>query len=350
MEEILLTEYAHGAGCGCKIAPDKLQEILHRQTEGVSTKNLLVGNDSADDAAVYQLDDAGNCIISTTDFFMPIVDDAYDFGRVAATNAISDVYAMGGTPLLALAILGWPIEKLPATLANRVIEGAREICKEAGIPLAGGHSIDSPEPVFGLCVTGAVKKEHIKQNNTAQPGDWLFLTKPLGTGILTTAGKRKSLLPEHVGLALAEMVKLNKIGQILGKQPWVTAITDITGFGLAGHLTEMCGENRVSAELFWNQVPFIADLSHYIKNRILPDATFRNWNSYGKNIAFDKGVPVMDAFNLLPDPQTSGGLLVAVREDAKEDMQQLLRNNGIEFIAPVGRIRERGEKMIFVTQ
>ncbi|MBL7727789.1 MAG: selenide, water dikinase SelD, partial [Dinghuibacter sp.] len=212
MEEILLTEYAHGAGCGCKIAPDKLQEILQNQTGSTQFPNLLVGNDSADDAAVYQTDSDGNCIISTTDFFTPIVDDAFDFGRVAAANALSDVYAMGGTPLMAIAILGWPVEKLPAPLANRVIEGARAICAEAGIPLAGGHSIDSPEPIFGLAVTGMAKNWQIKQNNTAKAGNLLFITKPLGTGILSTAAKRKALLPEHQGLAIAEMTKLNQIG------------------------------------------------------------------------------------------------------------------------------------------
>lgn len=348
MEEILLTEYAHGAGCGCKIAPDKLQEILQNQTGSEQYPNLLVGNNSADDAAVYQTDAGGNCIISTTDFFTPIVDDAFDFGRVAACNALSDVYAMGGTPLMALAILGWPIEKLPTQLANRVIEGARAICAEAGIPLAGGHSIDSTEPIFGLAVTGMAKKGQIKQNNTVKEGNLLFLTKPMGTGMLTTAAKRKALLPEHQGLALAEMIKLNRIGEELGKQPWVTALTDVTGFGLAGHLTEMCGENAFSAEIYWKKLPFIADLSHYIKNRILPDATFRNWNSYGKNIGFGAGVPVMDAFNLLPDPQTSGGLLVAVEENAAGGMVQLLKERGISYTEPIGKIVVRGEKTIVV--
>lgn len=346
MEEFLLTQYAHGSGCGCKIAPDKLQEILHRQTSGFADQHLLVGNEAADDAAVYRLNDSGECIISTADFFTPIVDDAYDFGRVASANAISDVYAMGGTPLVAIAILGWPVEKLPAELANRVIEGARAICAEAGIPLAGGHSIDSPEPIFGLSVTGTVHEQHIKKNNTAQPGDLLFLTKSLGTGILSAAQKRKSLLPEHEGLALTEMLKLNKIGAKMGEKPWVSAITDVTGFGLAGHLIEMCGD-RISAELYWSRIPFLADLSHYIKNRILPDATFRNWNSYGKEIGFEKGVPVMDAFNLLPDPQTSGGLLVAVHETERETMQQLLQAYGLNT-EPIGRMTQKGEKKITV--
>jgi selenide, water dikinase len=348
MEEILLTQFAHGAGCGCKIAPDKLQEILKGQTIGFTDSKLLVGNDTADDAAVYQLDDGGNCIISTTDFFTPIVNDAFDFGRVAATNAISDVYAMGGKPLLAIAILGWPVEKLPTALANRVIEGARSVCAEAGIPLAGGHSIDSPEPIFGLSVTGLVKKEHIKQNNTAKPGDLLFLTKPIGVGILTTAEKRNALLPEHKGMAIAEMTKLNKIGAFLGEKDFVSAITDITGFGLAGHLTEMCGD-YLSAELNWSAIPFITDLSHYIKNRILPDATFRNWNNYGKNIAFESGVPVMDAFNLLPDPQTSGGLLVCVNKNSQGEMERLLQEHGIPHLVPIGRITGKKEKTILIS-
>lgn len=347
MEEYLLTQYAHGSGCGCKIAPDKLQEILNSTAAGFTDKNLLVGNEAADDAAVYRLNDSGDCIISTADFFTPIVDDAYDFGRVASANALSDVYAMGGTPLMAIAILGWPVEKLPPALAGKVIEGARAVCAEAGIMLAGGHTIDSPEPIFGLSVTGKVQEPHIKKNNTAEPGNLLFLTKPIGIGILAAAEKRKSLLPEHTGIALAEMVKLNRIGEVLGRQEWVTAITDVTGFGLGGHLTEMCGA-RLSAELNWNNIPFITDLSHYIKNRILPDATFRNWNSYGKNIGFEKGVPVMDAFNLLPDPQTSGGLLVAIKENEQPALQKLFEENGIPFISPVGRFCERGEKIITV--
>lgn len=346
MEEYQLTQYAHGSGCGCKIAPDKLQEILNSPAAGFTDKNLLVGNEAADDAAVYRLNDSGDCIISTADFFTPIVDDAFDFGRVASANALSDVYAMGGTPLVAIAILGWPIEKLPPALANQVIEGARAICAEAGITLAGGHTIDSPEPIFGLSVTGKVQEPHIKKNNTAQPGDWLFLTKKLGIGILSSAQKRKSLLPEHEGLALAEMLKLNKIGAKMGEMMCISAMTDVTGFGLAGHLGEMCG-NRLSAELYWSKIPFLADLSHYIKNRILPDATFRNWNSYGKEIGFEKGVPVMDAFNLLPDPQTSGGLLVAVNEQALETMQQLFHEYGLNT-EPIGRITEKGEKKIMV--
>jgi selenide, water dikinase len=345
---ILLTEYAHGAGCGCKIAPKVLHEILQNQTTTIGDSKLLVGNNTNDDASVYELDE-NNCIISTTDFFTPIVNDAFQFGQVAAANAISDVYAMGGKPIMALAILGWPVEKLPAELANKVIEGARTICAEAGIMLAGGHSIDSPEPIFGLSVNGLVAKKNIKQNNTAQEGDFLFITKPIGVGILATAEKKAQLQEGHEGLAVAQMKILNKIGAVLGQKDWVTAMTDVTGFGLAGHLIEMCEGASISAELYWNKIPQITDLSYYLKNRILPDATFRNWNSYGTKIGFDKAIPVMDAFNILPDPQTSGGLLIAVKPNAIEQMQELLKQNGLEnFIAPIGQMKKVGEKIIQV--
>jgi selenide, water dikinase len=344
----LLTEYAHGAGCGCKIAPKVLHEILQNQTTIIGDSKLLVGNNTNDDAAVYELDET-NCIISTTDFFTPIVNDAFQFGQIAAANAISDVYAMGGRPIMALAILGWPVEKLSTELANKVIEGARSICAEAGIMLAGGHSIDSPEPIFGLSVNGLVAKKNIKQNNTAQEGDALFMTKPIGVGILATAEKKAQLQEGHEGLAVTQMKTLNKIGAVLGEKDWVTAMTDVTGFGLAGHLIEICEGAGFSAELYWNKIPQITDLSYYLKNRILPDATFRNWNSYGTKIGFDKAVPVMDAFNILPDPQTSGGLLIAVKANAVAQMQELLIENQLEnFIAPIGQMKPKGEKVIQV--
>ncbi len=345
---ILLTEYAHGAGCGCKIAPKVLHEILQNQTTTHTDSKLLVGNNTNDDAAIYELDEE-NCIISTTDFFTPIVNDAFQFGQIAAANAISDVYAMGGKPIMAIAILGWPVEKLPAELANKVIEGARNICAEAGIMLAGGHSIDSPEPIFGLSVNGLVAKKNIKQNDTSQEGDYLFLTKPIGVGILATAEKKSQLQEGHEGLAVTQMKILNKIGAILGQQEWVTAMTDVTGFGLAGHLVEMCEGAGLSADLYWTKIPQVTDLSYYLKNRILPDATFRNWNSYGTKIGFDKTVPVMDAFNILPDPQTSGGLLIAVKPYAIVEMQELLKQNGLEnFIEPIGQMKVKADKVIQV--
>ncbi len=348
-EEIKLTQFAHGAGCGCKIAPKVLQEILLNQTsEHNNDAKLLVGNNTNDDAAVYELDEE-NCIISTTDFFTPIVNDAYSFGQIAATNAISDVYAMGGKPIMALAILGWPVDKLSSSLANKVIEGARNICSKAGIVLAGGHSIDSPEPIFGLSVNGLIAKKNIKKNNTAQEGDFIFITKPIGVGILATAEKRSQLQLEHEGLAVQQMTQLNNIGALLGKCDFVTALTDVTGFGLAGHLVEMCEGSDVSAELYWNKILLICDLSFYLKNRILPDATFRNWNSYGTKIAFDKGVPVMDAFNILPDPQTSGGLLIAVKENDLEKMITILNENNLQnFIEPIGKFTAKKEKVIQV--
>jgi selenide, water dikinase len=347
-DEIKLTEYSKGAGCGCKIAPKQLQEILQNQTTTITDANLLVGNNTNDDAAVYALDEE-NCIISTTDFFTPIVNDAYQFGQVAAANAISDVYAMGGTPILALAILGWPVEKLSTELANKVIAGARAVCSKAGITLAGGHSIDSQEPIFGLSVNGLVHKKNIKQNNTAQVEDVIFITKPIGIGILTTAEKKKVLLPQDAGKAVQVMTNLNTIGAVLGKQDFVTAMTDITGFGLAGHLIEMAEGANLSAEMYWDKIPMLTDFSTYIKTGVRPDATSRNWNSYGSKIKIEKTVPMMDAFTLLPDPQTSGGLLVCVKKDSVVAMQNLLIENGLEaFIEPIGIMVDKIDKVVIV--
>ena len=236
-KKIKLTQYSHGAGCGCKISPQVLDKILHSNFVLPDNKKLLVGNNTKDDAAVYDLDN-GTALIATTDFFMPIVDDPFDFGRIAAANAISDVYAMGGKPVLAIAILGWPVNILSPEVAQKVIEGARSICLEAGISLAGGHSIDSPEPIFGLAVNGLISTENVKQNNQAKVGDLLFLTKSLGVGILTTAEKKGLLLPEHDGIAAKQMMQLNKIGELLGKIEGVHAMTDVTGFGL------LCQEAR----------------------------------------------------------------------------------------------------------
>ncbi len=350
MENIKLTTYSKGAGCGCKIAPKTLQEILLNQTTTTHTDaKLLVGNHTNDDAAVYELDN-DNCLISTTDFFTPIVNDAYNFGQIAATNAISDIYAMGGKPILALAILGWPVETLPTALANKVIEGARNMCAKAGIVLAGGHSIDSQEPIFGLSVNGIVAKQHIKQNNTAQVGDYIFVTKPIGVGILTTAEKKEKLLEQDATKALAVMTTLNDIGIALGKLPYVTAMTDVTGFGLAGHLIEICEGSTTSATLQWDAIPMVTDLSPYIKIGIRPDATSRNWNSYGAKILIEKTVPMMDAFTLLPDPQTSGGLLFTVNENYVEAIQLLLQQHNLtQHTKPIGRIVSKGEKVIIVS-
>ena len=347
-ELIRLTQYSHGAGCGCKIAPKVLDEILKSNISIPGNKNLLVGNSSKDDAAVYDLEN-GMALISTTDFFMPIVDDAFDFGRIAAANSISDVYAMGGKPLLAIAVLGWPVEKIPVEIARRVIDGGRTICNEAGIPLAGGHSIDSPEPIFGLAVTGIINKENLKKNNSAEEGDLIFLTKPLGVGILSTAQKRGLLKESHLQIMINQMTKLNKIGEELGKIKGVTAMTDVTGFGLLGHLIEMAEGSGLSAEIYYDKIPVADGVKEYISQRIFPDAATRNWSSYSDKIKFEKGVNVMEAFTLLPDPQTNGGLMFSIKENRNEEVVALLGKSGLkDFIEPIGKFILKGEKTIEV--
>jgi selenide,water dikinase len=344
MENIQLTKYSHGAGCGCKISPKILDEILATNFAMPDNKNLLVGNHSKDDAAVYDMGN-GIALISTTDFFMPIVDDPYEFGRIASANAISDVYAMGGKPALAIAILGWPINILPPSVAQKVIEGSRSICAEAGIPLAGGHSIDSPEPIFGLAVNGFVSIENIKQNNTAQAGDVLFLTKPLGVGILTTAEKKGILKSEHIGLAAKQMMQLNKIGELLGKLKGVNAMTDVTGFALLGHLVEMAEGSGLSAVIDFNQVPTIDGIGFYIEQKSIPGGNGRNWDSYGEKI----GAITDYQKAILADPQTSGGLLIAVAPNAVEAVTSLLQQNGLEkFASPIGYLTPKSEKFISI--
>lgn len=346
-ESLKLTHYSHGAGCGCKIAPAVLEEIL-KSNLSLPAEKLLVGNSSKDDAAVYDMGN-GTAIISTTDFFMPIVDDAFDFGRIAAANSISDVYAMGGKPLLAIAILGWPVEKLPASMAQKVIDGGRTICREAGISLAGGHSIDSPEPFFGLCVTGVVAIENLKKNNTAEEGDFLFITKPLGVGVLATAQKRGKLQEENLTGLVSQMSTLNKIGEELGKIKGVTAMTDVTGFGLLGHLIEMAEGSGLSAELVYNKIPVADGVKELISQRIFPDATTRNWSGYNRKVRFEKGMNVMEAFALLPDPQTNGGLLFSVKENSVEKIRTVLSDAGLnDFTEPIGRLIARGEKIVDV--
>ena len=331
----LLTQYSHGAGCGCKISPKILDEILESNFAMPDNKKLLVGNHSKDDAAVYDLDN-GSALISTTDFFMPIVDDPYEFGRIASANAISDVYAMGGKPILAIAILGWPINILPPAVAQKVIEGSRSICKEAGISLAGGHSIDSPEPIFGLAVNGLVEIANIKQNNMAQEGDLLFLTKPLGVGILTTAQKKGLLKQAHVGLAAKQMMQLNKVGEALGKLKTVSAMTDVTGFGLLGHLVEMAEGSGLSAVVDFDNVKLITeDLTNYIDQKCVPGGTNRNWDSYGQKI----GTLTDYQKAILADPQTSGGLLIAVNRTDVAQLKQVLKNHGLDaFLSPIGEM------------
>ena len=345
---IALTQYAHGAGCGCKIAPQVLQEIIMGDVHSIENKNLLVGNGNNDDAAVYDLGN-GKALISTTDFFMPIVDDAFEFGRVAAANAISDVYAMGGTPTLALAILGWPVNKLSPQLAKRVLDGARTICNEAGIPLAGGHSIDTLEPMFGLSVNGLIDLQNLKKNNTAREGDLLFITKPLGTGILSTAQKRNALKEEDAKPLLEQLTKLNAIGEKLGKIKGVTAMTDVTGFGILGHLIEMAEGSDLTAKINYLRVPKMAALSQYLSQGIVPDATYRNWNAFQKKVHFGEGVNVAEAFSVLPDPQTNGGILFAADKSALSEIKVLLAENGLlNFAEPIGEMLKKEEKVIRV--
>jgi selenide,water dikinase len=338
--EIKLTQFSPGAGCGCKISPADLHEIIKRVPGNAQYKALLVGCESRDDAAVYDLGD-GQAIISTTDFFTPIVDDPWDFGRIAAANAISDIYAMGGKPLMAISILGWPLARLSAAMAGLVLEGAVDICKSAGIPLAGGHSIDISDPVFGLSVTGLVKKEHIKQNNTARLGCRLFLTKPLGIGILSTASK-KNLLDEGDYLnSVAWMTKLNSAGIELGSMEGVRAMTDVTGFGLLGHLLEICEGSGLSARIRFDSIPKLDNIKGYIEKNCIPGGTFRNWKSYGDKIGkiteFQKLV--------LADPQTSGGLLIAVDQEVPA-FDAYAAKNGFKEIGVLEKVSM--EKQIWV--
>jgi len=340
MSEIRLTQFSHGAGCGCKIAPSILDAILQSNEAMPHTGNLIVGNSSRDDAAVYDLGN-GTALISTTDFFMPIVDDPFEFGKIASANAISDVYAMGGTPILAIAILGWPIDTLSPEIARTVIEGSRAMCAEAGIALAGGHSIDSPEPIFGLAVNGIVPIHQLKQNTGAQPGDVLYLTKPLGIGILTTAEKKSLLRDEHRHLASQWMMRLNSIGKELSSIEGVHALTDVTGFGLFGHLIEMCEGSNVHAELYMNDIPLLESLLDYVEMNSIPGGTHRNWKSYGHKVG-----EVSDIVkHILADPQTSGGLLIAVAPDAAQQVEDLINKySDLNRVQPIGRCVEQSEQ------
>ena len=326
MNEIKLTQYSHGAGCGCKISPAVLDTILHSNLPKQKFPSLLVGNESKDDAAVFDIGD-GTCIISTTDFFMPIVDDPFTFGAIASVNAISDVYAMGGEPFMAVAILGWPINKIAPEVAKEVLEGSRSICAEAGIPLAGGHSIDCPEPVFGLAVSGKMKKENLKRNDTAKEGSLLYLTKKLGIGIITTAQKKGIVSEVHLQQAVDTMLTLNKPGAQFGKLSYVNAMTDVTGFGLLGHLVEVCEGSNLSAEINFNDVPKFDFLQEYIQQKSMPGGTQRNWESYGHKIN-----EISDEQKaILADPQTSGGLLVSVDQEKKNEFEAEAKTLGLDL-------------------
>lgn len=321
-----LTQFSPGAGCGCKIAPKVLDEILKNCGDQNDDPNLLVGNNTKDDASVFDIGN-GKAIINTTDVFTPIVDDPYTYGKIAAINAISDVYAMGGKPLTALSILGWPTDKLPVEYAGDVIKGARDACKEAGIKISGGHSISISDPIFGLAVTGIIDTDKIKTNSNATEDSHIYLTKPLGIGIITTAEKRGLVKEEHKQKAVELMCSLNKIGYELSGLKAVTAMTDVTGFGLLGHLFEVCEGSGLNAVIKYNKVPTIDGLDEYVKQNIAPGGTTRNFESYGHKIH-----KITEEQKLvLCDPQTSGGLLIAVKENGISDFESIMKKNNQEY-------------------
>ena len=334
MESIKLTQFSRGSGCGCKIAPDVLEKILKNNVVSITDTNLLVGNATKDDAAVYDLGN-GTALISTVDFFMPIVDDAFDFGRIAAANAISDVYAMGGKPLLATAVLGWPIDKLPVELAQKVIEGAKTICNQAGITLAGGHSIDALEPMFGLSVNGIIDIKHLKKNSGAKVGDLIYITKKIGVGILATALKRNVISDAHKTVFIHQLAQLNSIGSQLGELNYVTALTDITGFGLLGHLIEMVEGSNLSAQINYLNVPIIDNIQDYTSKMIVPDNVYRNWNSFKQKV---KNIGA-ESFFTLCDPQTNGGLMITISAEYQQEFETFLTENNLSaFAKPIGTI------------
>ncbi|HSH08332.1 MAG TPA: selenide, water dikinase SelD [Burkholderiales bacterium] len=319
LEKIRLTEFSHGGGCGCKIAPAVLTEILASTPVRGLPESLMVGTETADDAAVYKLNDA-QALIATTDFFTPIVDDPYDFGRIAATNAISDIYAMGGKPIFALAVVGMPLDKLPVNVIGRILEGGESVCATAGIPIAGGHSIDVLEPIYGLVAMGLAHPDHVKRNNSARAGDKLILGKPLGVGILSAVLKKGKLSDAGYATMIDWTTRLNTPGAALAEMSGVHAMTDVTGFGLAGHLLEICRGSKLSAQLRWEAIPLIPDALEWAKQGIATGASERNWKGYGHDVELPGGAPEWMQ-KLITDPQTSGGLLVAC--DPKVEQQVL---------------------------
>ena len=331
---VRLTSLAHGGGCGCKLAPSVLRELMAGQPAVSPYANLLVGTETGDDAAVYRLDD-GNCIIATTDFFMPMVDDPFDFGRVAATNAISDVYAMGGTPIMALALVGMPIDRLPVETIGRILAGGESVCAAAGIPIAGGHTIDSVEPIYGLVVMGLVHPDKVKRNAGARAGDVLVLGKPIGVGVMSAALKKGELPPEGYAAMIAATTKLNTPGRALADMPAVHALTDVTGFGLLGHTLELARGARLAAHLDWPAVPLLDGVRGLAERGFLTGASGRNWAGYGREVRLGAGLGDLER-GLLTDPQTSGGLLVACAPDAVDAVLGAFRRDGFERAAVVG--------------
>jgi selenide, water dikinase len=335
-KNIKLTSFSHGGGCGCKIAPGVLADILKNSAGFPVPKELLVGIETSDDAAVYKLNDE-QALIATTDFFMPIVDDPYDFGRIAATNAISDVYAMGGTPIMALALVGMPINKMPIETIGKIIRGGESICAEAGIPIAGGHSIDSVEPIYGLVVMGLVHPSKIKRNADAQTGDVLILGKPLGVGILSAALKKDALDAAGYATMIASTTKLNKPGIALSNMPGVHALTDVTGFGLLGHLLEIVRGSGLTAKLSMNKVPLLANVQQLASNGFVTGASGRNWESYGQHVTLGRDISDIHKA-LLTDPQTSGGLLVSCAPSDVAEVLALFAQEGFAHAAVIGEM------------
>ena len=337
-QPIKLTSFSHGGGCGCKIAPGVLAEILSKSTGFPVPSALMVGIETADDAAVYKLNDE-QALIATTDFFMPIVDDPFDFGRIAATNAISDVYAMGGTPIMALALVGMPVNKLPLETIGQIIRGGESICAEAGIPIAGGHTIDSVEPIYGLVVMGLVHPSKVKRNADAKAGDVLVLGKPLGVGVLSAALKKDALGPEGYAAMIANTTKLNKPGRLLADMPGVHALTDVTGFGLLGHLLELARGAQLSAQLDMDKVPLLPGVLQLAQDGFFTGASSRNWDAYGKDVELGAAItPAQRA--LLTDPQTSGGLLVSCDPASVDEVLALFAREGFLDAAVIGRMAD----------
>ena len=329
-----LTSLAHGGGCGCKLAPSVLHELLADQPAAQPYRELLVGTETGDDAAVWQLDDE-TCIIATTDFFMPMVDDPFDFGRIAATNAISDIYAMGGKPLFALAILGMPVDKVSPEMVREILKGGSQVCAAAGIPVAGGHSIDSPEPIYGLAVIGVGRPQDIRRNTLAKPDDILILTKALGVGVYSAAFKKAALSPAAYAEMTASMTLLNRIGTELAKNPAVHAVTDVTGFGLLGHALVMARGSNVALVVRFDDLPFLSEAKHLARQRFVTGASARNWASYAESVTLPSGFPEWRR-HLLTDPQTSGGLLIACDPGQAAEVKRAIVDAGYPRASIIG--------------
>jgi selenide, water dikinase len=345
-DTIKLTQYSHGGGCGCKIAPAVLAEMLAAMPLPLSYPNLMVGTESSDDAAVYKLNES-QAIVVTTDFFMPIVDDARDFGRIAATNALSDVYAMGATPILALAVVGMPIAKLPLETIRDILAGGASVCEAAGIPLAGGHSIDAPEPIYGLVAVGVVHPDHVKRNDRARAGDVLILGKPLGVGVLSAALKKGDLDAEGYRQMVDTTTQLNRVGAALGGMDSVHAMTDVTGFALLGHLLEVCRGSRLGAEVTFASLPVLSTASRLAELGYCTGAAERNWNSYGAEVDLPQGFPEWQR-KLLCDPQTSGGLLVACAANAAEQVLAMFHEQSFAAASVIGEMVESDARVKIV--